>query len=1070
MHAGKSTSRLSISTGTTWRVIRFYLLIGCAWILLTDGIVFLRSNEGRLAALLSMGKGLFFVGATALAIYLYMTRWARANREEADVLHRRLSQLSQYANDIVLLYDETGRIVEANDRAVDAYGYPLETLLTLTGDDLQLNSEDWQRNWKAVWEHGDVRSESTHRRADGTAFPVEVSARRIDADGRSLVQSILHDISERRRAEAQVIHLKDVYAALSQTNQIIVRVQERDALFREICEIAIQYGHFNLAWISIVDAATGDVAPVAIAGSDPSYLDGLKVSIDPQSEFSTGPTGQAILTGRPFIANDIETALHGKPWQARWTQFGVRSCAGFPLVFKGRAVGALVLYSHEIGFFTEDLVRLLEEMAMDISYALDRIAADEERLQLERDLTATNAQINGIVEGTEDMVLAVDNSMRITLCNRAQQKFLTSEAADGAVPGMTIDAWLAAYPAEREILTTNLGRALEGMRSVENWTTSASGTRACFESHFAPLLAPTGERIGAFHIGRNITDQKRLESELRKLSTAVEQSPVTILITDTRGVIQYVNPAFSATTGYTAAEAIGQTPNILKSGETSEEEYRALWQTISSGHPWFGLFHNRRKDGTLFWEEAVLAPVRAEDGSITQYVALKQDITQRLEAEERASFLTYHDSLTQLPNRTLGRRYMEASMAEAQQTGRLAALLSINIDNFKRVNDSLGYRIGDLLLQAIAERLQLCLRAADVLMRTGGDDFLIVLAPVANRDEIELIATAILEQAASAFFSIEDFELSITLSIGVAVYPADSHEFEQLHKQADMAMTSAKKSGRNAYRFYSEQLEEEAREYLLVLNGLRKALERDELLLHYQPIFSLTGNRLMGAEALIRWHHPELGMVSPARFIPVAEDSGLIVDMGRWVLQAACREAAKWQQLGLGKLTVSVNISAVQLRRGGLPELVRQTLADTGLEPECLKLELTESALIENDARVRSILRMLKEIGVHLSLDDFGTGYASFASLRNFELDELKIDQSFIREVSTNKGNESIVHAIVDLARALGLRTVAEGIEDASALELVRAAGCDCVQGFFLARPLSHEALCAYLHTLANSE
>lgn len=1068
MDVKKPRSRLAITTSATWRVVRFYLLLGCAWILLTDGLVFLRGDEGRLAALISIGKGLLFVGATGLAVFLYMTRWARASQSETDTLNRRLSQLSKYANDIVLLFDDTGRILEANDRALDAYGYAADILLSLSLEQIRVPDSDWRKDWESVVERGNVRFEAIHRRADGSTFPVEISSRRIDSEGRYLVQSIVRDISERRASEARINALKDVYAALSQTNQIIVRVDDRDKLFQDICDIAIEFGHFQLAWIGIVETDTQDVVPVAMAGTELSYLDGLHVSADPQSELSTGPTGLSILTGAHVVANDLQATLRGKAWQIRWERFDMKASAGFPLFCQGRAIGALTLYSRHAGFFTDDLIRLLDEMAMDISFALDRLEADHERRRLSETLIASNSRIQGIVEGTRDLILAVDNELRVTLCNRAQQNFLNNDTGDALRLGLHIDEWLAEYPAERNILIAHLTRALQGERHVENWHASTVGNPVYFESYFAPLLGPAGERIGAFHVGRDVTEQKIMESELRKLTTAVEQSPVTILVTDTSGIIQYVNPAFSATTGYTAAEALGQTPRILSSGETTHEEYRSLWSTISSGRPWFGLFHNRRKDGTLFWEEAVVAPVRDESGSITQYIALKQDITSRLEAEERASFLTYHDPLTRLPNRTLGKRYMETAMAEAQKSGRLSALFSINVDNFKRVNDSLGYRIGDLLIQAIAARLQLCLRAADVLMRTGGDDFLIVLAPVSGRDEIELIATAILEQASSAFFSIEGFELSVTLSIGVAVYPADSPEFDQLHKQADMAMTMAKKSGRNVYRFYGQKLEEEAAEYLLILNGLRKALELGELLVHYQPMFALADGRIVGAEALIRWRHPDLGMISPARFIPIAEDSGLIAEIGQWVLRAACRQAACWQQLGLGKLVVSVNLSAVQFKRGSLPEMVRLALADAHLEPACLKLELTESILIENDTRVRTFLQELKEIGVSLSLDDFGTGYASFAYLRNFNLDELKIDQSFIRELSTNKGDERIVRSIIDLARGFGLRTVAEGIEDARALELVRASGCDYGQGFFLARPMSGEDICDFIGRLGS--
>ncbi len=1070
MHRRESKRQLAIGRSATLRVVRFYLALGIVWILVTDGMVSFYAGVGLLPSLLSMGKGLLFVILTGAALFIYMTRWVRISQQEADRLNRRLAQLSKFANDIVLLYDEAGHILDANDRAADAYGYPLSTLLTMTVDQLRQKSSDWRRDLDTVLLRGEIRCEACHRRSDGSEFPVEVSSRRIDtADGR-LVQSIIRDISERKDAERRIVSLKDVYAALSQTNQSIVRITNQEDLFRNTCKIAVEFGHFQLAWIGMVDKSTNDLVPVAMAGSEVDYLDGVGVSADPESIFSTGPTGRSIISGAPVIANDLPAFMQGKPWMIRWEKFNMKASAAFPLFLRGGAVGALTLYSKDAGFFTEDLISLLDEMARDISFSMDKIEADRERIRLEEELVASNARVQGIIEGTEDMIVSVDKNLRLTLCNHAQKSFLLTRVHGDLLPGLRLDEWDADHFKELTILSANLKRALQGEHCTESWSCRNGNSEAYYESFFAPLLDPAGEMIGAFHVGKNVSEHRTMELELRKLTMAVEQSPVTVVITDTDGAIEYVNPSFTSSTGYTADEVLGKNPRILKSGETSDEEYRAMWKSISEGRPWFGLLHNKRKNGSLYWEEAVIAPVRDATGTITQYIAIKQDITSRLDAEERASFLTFHDSLTMLPNRALGRTYMESAIAEADMAGCRSALLSVNVDNFKRVNDSLGHRIGDLLLQAIALRLQTCLRETDILIRTEGDQFLIILSPVAERVEVDRIAAAILCETSSSIFSIEDFELSVTLSIGVAVYPDNSHDFDLLYRQADMAMSVAKKSGRNSHRFYTARMESDAKEYLLILNGLRKALERGEFVLHFQPLLSVASGRIAGAEALIRWIHPDLGMIAPIRFIDVAEDSGLIVEMGQWVIETACRQAARWRQLGLGKLVVAVNLSAVQFERPGLPEIVRKALAEANLEPGCLKLELTESILIENNAKVKEILKQLKALGVSLSLDDFGTGYASFAYLRNFDLDELKIDQSFLREVAINKGDERIVRSIVDLAKGFGLRTVAEGIESAEAFEIVRAAGCDYAQGFHFASPMKNDDFTAYVRSLSNKE
>jgi len=1056
MGNGGAKRPMAINRRATWRVVKFYLLLGFAWIVVTDGLVDLRGGVGLFPALVGMSKGLFFVGMSGSALFFYMTRRLREGCPESDSLSQRLAQLSKFGNDIVLLLDQTGRILDANDRAVDAYGYSLADLKIKSIGEIRQSRSDWVADWETVRQRGEVRFEAIHQRADGTVFPVEVSARRIDSGGEPLVQSIIRDISERRDAEQKIIRLKDVYAALSQTNQSIVRVSNRDDLFRSICETASTFGHFQLSWIGIVDEKTKAVVPVAMAGSELSYLDEAIVSADPASIYSTGPIGQAVITGKHVIANDLCDSMKDKPWQERWSRFDMKALAAFPLFFKGRAIGSLTLYSKHPGFFTPDLINLLDEMALDISYAMNRIESDRERLRLNEELIASNAHIQGILEGTQDVITAVNNDLCLTLCNQAHEELFRNCLNIEPAVGVGVDAWGIHPSAQVRLLAASLRRALDGERLVEKWSSTKDGGEVFFESYFAPLLDPDGKRIGAFHVGRDVSKHRKMEFELRKLTTAVEQSPVTVMITDLNAKIQYVNPFFTVATGYSAEEVMGRNPNVLQGGNTTREEYQAMWECISGGQPWFGLLHNKRKDGSFFWEEAVISPVRDAAGAISQYIAIKQDITPRLEAEERASFLTFHDPLTSLPNRALGKTYMERAMDDADGTGCKAALLFIDVDSFKRINDSLGYRIGDHLLQAIAARIESCLRTTDTLSRSGGDEFLIVLSAAQNAAEIGRMASTILEQT-RAPFAIEGFELSVTLSIGVAVYPDDSREFELLHKRADMAMYFAKKSGRNTFRFYTEKMEADANEYLLILNGLRKALERREFVLHYQPQYSLASGEIVGAEALIRWHHPELGLIQPGRFISVAEDSGLIVEVGQWVLEQACRQAVLWQEAGLGRMVIAVNLSAIQFKRAGLTEFVRGALQDAHLDPSCLQLELTESILIENEATVQKTVKELKSLGVGLSLDDFGTGYASFGYLRNFDLDDLKIDQTFICEIATNPGDVKIVKSIVELARGFGLRTTAEGVEDKESLEIVRSTGCDKVQGFYLARPMPND-------------
>jgi diguanylate cyclase (GGDEF)-like protein len=392
----------------------------------------------------------------------------------------------------------------------------------------------------------------------------------------------------------------------------------------------------------------------------------------------------------------------------------------------------------------------------------------------------------------------------------------------------------------------------------------------------------------------------------------------------------------------------------------------------------------------------------------------------------------------------------------------LVALLFLDLDKFKTINDSLGHVIGDGLLKSVSVRLRECLRDTDTLSRQGGDEFLIVLSNARDTESVTLVAEKILERMGEPF-AIDHHELSISLSIGIAVYPDDGKDFDTLLKQSDTAMYQAKESGRNTYRFHTEQMNIDAVEHLRMRNGLRHALDHGEFVLHYQPQISLASGAVIGAEALIRWNHPELGMVAPGRFISVAEDSGLIVPIGEWVLREACRQAVAWHKAGLPELLIAVNLSAVQFKRGDVEKSVTQALELSGLNPALLELELTESILIKDTEKVLATVRQLKSLGVKLSIDDFGTGYSSLSYLKRFNVDKLKIDQSFVRDMADDPNDAAIVSAIIQMAKSLNLVTIAEGVEDERQLAQLRLQHCDEAQGYLIARPMPADEFASYM-------
>jgi diguanylate cyclase (GGDEF)-like protein len=441
--------------------------------------------------------------------------------------------------------------------------------------------------------------------------------------------------------------------------------------------------------------------------------------------------------------------------------------------------------------------------------------------------------------------------------------------------------------------------------------------------------------------------------------------------------------------------------------------------------------------------------------------------TERGKTEARIEFLAHHDPLTNLPNRLLVRDRMQLAGAYADRAGTRAALLFLDLDNFKTINDSLGHPVGDALLRAVAERLRGCIRHTDTLSRQGGDEFLIILTDVHGTDAATKVAEHVLERMAEAF-PVEGRDLSTSVSIGIAVYPDDGGDFDTLLKKADTAMYHAKEAGRNTYRFFTERMNVDADEHLRMRQWLRQALDRGDFLLHYQPQVDLASGAIVGAEALIRLKHPELGLVMPDRFISIAEDSGLIVPIGDWVIGEACRQAAAWRSAGLPDLVVAVNLSAVQFKRGELEKSISRALLDSGLAPDLLELELTESILIDDTEKVLGTVRRLKTLGVKFSIDDFGTGYSSLAYLRRFNVERLKIDRSFVRDIVSDPDDAAIVRAVIQMARSLGVQVIAEGVEDETTRDFLRLQHCDQAQGFLFARPMPPEEFSAYVRRSAR--
>ncbi len=561
-----------------------------------------------------------------------------------------------------------------------------------------------------------------------------------------------------------------------------------------------------------------------------------------------------------------------------------------------------------------------------------------------------------------------------------------------------------------------------------------------------------GTLVRMFGTIQDITKSKQMVASLHKLSLAVEQSPNAIVITDTDGNIEYVNTEFTRNTGYSPDEVIGENPRILQSHQTASSTYDDMWEHLTKGEIWKGELINQRKDKSVYIESAIIAPVKEEDGKVTNYIAIKEDITNKKRAEEYIENLAHFDQLTGLANRTLLNDRVSYLLGMAKRTQKHFTVMFLDLDHFKNINDSLGHTLGDKVLIETAKRIKGLIRVEDTVARLGGDEFILIFPETDSNAAIH-VATKLIEEISKPSI-IELHELTITPSIGIAIYPDDGEDFDTLLKNADTAMYKVKNDSRNNFHFFTQEMQKNSARNLELSNALRHALKRGELELYYQPQIAIEDGRVIGAEALLRWNHPVLGMISPAEFIPIAEDSGQIIEIGTWVLRTALLEMKRWIESGFDPLIVAVNISAIQFKQPNFSKLIIDALQEIEVPHKCLELELTEAVAMHNPKTVITIMNQLHDLGIRMSIDDFGTGYSSLSYLKQFKVYKLKIDQSFIHDIATDGDDRSIVSAIIDMANNLGLQTIAEGVETAEQLSFLRLHGCNEIQGYYFSKPL----------------
>ncbi len=560
----------------------------------------------------------------------------------------------------------------------------------------------------------------------------------------------------------------------------------------------------------------------------------------------------------------------------------------------------------------------------------------------------------------------------------------------------------------------------------------------------------------------DISKERAAEASRQLSARIIEASSDAIMVTDHADRIISVNPAFERVTGYSSDDILGKTSDVLCGEPAANATWRDLDAALGRGESWIGEMLSRRKDGTTFEESRAAFVLHDETGEATHRVSMFSDVTEAKAAEAKVRHMAHHDFLTNLPNRVLLEDRMQQGLNAAKRARERLAVMFIDLDRFKLVNDTFGHAIGDALLISVARDIEPCLRKTDTVCRQGGDEFIVLLSGIEAPQDAEKVAEK-LSAAIGRERIIDGIDVSVSSSIGIALYPDDGDSVSVLLKHADTAMYSAKAAGRSTYRFFSNSMHVETRHRRDLETKLRRALEADQLLLHYQPQCQLSDGSLIGCEALVRWNAGPHGFIPPSLFIPLAEESGLINRIGGWVLNEACRQQREWLEAGLPMTPVAVNVSAVQFRQSSFVESVFHALDENRLDPAWLELEITEGVLVEDADASRRILNRLRDRGIALALDDFGTGYSSLGYLKRFPIQKLKIDQSFIRDLTTDANDAAIVTAISALGRSLGLKVIAEGVETAEQCDFLVKNGCDLIQGYWYSRPLAREPMRAYL-------
>ncbi len=1027
--------------------------------------------------------------------------------------HRRLAEQQRRSVDQYrLLFDnnpqpmwvseyQTRRFLAVNAAMLAQYGYTQSECLAMSAR--QLWVEDEAEAGRALKDipHPSVLHgfQEKHRRKDGSIIDVQVSANAIDFDGKVARLVLCVDITERLRAERELARVSRAQRLLSACNEALIRAKSEQALLGDICKITVDIGGYSMTWVGFAqNDADKSIAPVARAGLNTGYLDDLKMTWADGVLEGQGPAGQTIRSGKLMIVEDVSLDPSFRPWADKAKGSGFRSVVCLPLANRAGTYGLFYLYALEIARISTDEIQLLQQLAADLAFGIDNLRAQEEQRRVQAVMLKVAVAVSATAGDEFFEQLASHMTEALGAQGGMVSRLLSGTPASARCIAAVVDG-------ERrpdfnfELKGTPCEAALEGGNIVlpaqvqQRFPASplmlAVGAQACVArslvntsgdvigfivAYFRQPISETDFIVSTLQIfaARAAAEMERqtADVQIRHQASLLDKAQDAIIVRTLDHRVIYWNKSAERVYGWTAAQVMGR--SLVSDLYTNTDAFQVAQKTVMERGEWTGEILQHRSDGGIVTIEGRWTLVRDDNDQPHSILAINTDVTRRKSAEQEIQKLAYFDPLTQLPNRLMLTDRLQHALSNSSRTHTGGALMFIDLDNFKTLNDTLGHDMGDLLLQNVAQRLSENVRQSDLVARLGGDEFVVLIENLAH-DGVHaadgaMVARAIGEKVLSALqapYLIAGNEHQSTASIGIAPFMDQSTSVGDLLKQADIAMYQAKAAGRNTLRFFDPDLQAAVTARAALETDLRQALLQHQFLLHYQPQLNNQGV-VTGAEALARWQHLQRGPVSPKEFITLAEETGLILPLGRWVLTEACRLLADWAGNSSNEhLTLSVNVSARQFRHPDFVANVLSTLAETGANPRRLKLELTESLLLDDIESTIEKMTCLKNHGVGFSLDDFGTGYSSLSYLKRLPLDQLKIDQSFVRDVLTDPNDAAIARTIIALGQSLGLTVIAEGVETQDQCDILTSHGCHAFQGYLFSRPLPRAELDAYLQS-----